>query len=143
MDRWSGAVTAFSQADGFLAIDALATAVDVGARADVTLIGAKARLPDLVVMGSHCIGLDAVLSQLAEQGIAARAIAVGSNGRRRGSRARGMRCCSGSSRRSRGLALQRASRQARPFTGARVGADAKSPRVLAGLGRSRLLRPSL
>jgi putative molybdopterin biosynthesis protein len=78
--KGSGAVTAFSQADGFLAIDALANALDAGTTADVTLIGAQERLPDLVIMGSHCVALDCVLSQLAEQGIAARSIAIGSQG---------------------------------------------------------------
>jgi putative molybdopterin biosynthesis protein len=78
--KGSGAVTAFSQADGFLAIDALASALDAGTTADVTLIGAQERLPDLVVMGSHCVALDCVLSHLAEQGIAARSIAIGSQG---------------------------------------------------------------
>jgi putative molybdopterin biosynthesis protein len=78
--KGSGAVTAFSQADGFLAIDALASALDAGTVADVTLIGAQERLPDLVIMGSHCVALDCVLSRLAGQGIAARSIAIGSQG---------------------------------------------------------------
>jgi putative molybdopterin biosynthesis protein len=78
--KGSGAVTAFSQADGFLAIDALASALDAGTTAEVTLIGAQERLPDLVIMGSHCVALDCVLSRLAEQGIAARSIAIGSQG---------------------------------------------------------------
>ncbi len=78
--KGSGAVTAFSQADGFLAIDALANALDAGTTAQVTLIGAQERLPDLVIMGSHCVALDCVLSRLAEQGIAARSIAIGSQG---------------------------------------------------------------
>jgi len=78
--KGSGAVTAFSQADGFLAIDALANALDAGTNADVPLTGAQERLPDLVIMGSHCVALDSVLSRLAEQGIAARSIAIGSQG---------------------------------------------------------------
>jgi putative molybdopterin biosynthesis protein len=78
--KGSGAVTAFSQADGFLAIDALAAALDADTTADVTLIGAQERLPDLVIMGSHCVALDSVLSQLAVEGFAARTIAVGSQG---------------------------------------------------------------
>ena len=78
--KGSGAVTAFSQADGFVAIDALATVLDAGSSVDVTLIGAQARLPDLVIMGSHCVALDVVLSRLAERGIAPRTIAVGSMG---------------------------------------------------------------
>ena len=77
--KGSGSVTAFSQADGFLAIDALASSLDAGSAAEVTLIG-KTRMPDLVITGSHCVALDAVLGRLADQGFAARTIAVGSQG---------------------------------------------------------------
>jgi putative molybdopterin biosynthesis protein len=76
--KGSGAVTSFSQADGFLAIDALASALDAGSRARVTLIGAATTLPDLVIVGSHDIALDVVLGVL--PGISARTIAVGSQG---------------------------------------------------------------
>jgi putative molybdopterin biosynthesis protein len=78
--KGSGAVTAFSQADGFLSIAALAPALDAGCDAEVTLIGEGARPPDLVIMGSHCVALDVVLSRLAERGWTARAIAIGSQG---------------------------------------------------------------
>src|SRR4051812_1878202 len=78
--KGSGSVTSFSQADGFLEIDALASALDAGVRARVTLIGQSAALPDLVVVGSHCIALDVVLGALAERGFNARTIAVGSMG---------------------------------------------------------------
>jgi putative molybdopterin biosynthesis protein len=78
--KGSGAVTAFSQADGFFAIDALASALDADTSAEVTLIGDAARAPDLVIMGSHDIALDVVVSALAERGFAARTIAVGSLG---------------------------------------------------------------
>jgi putative molybdopterin biosynthesis protein len=78
--KGSGSVTAFSQADGFLAIDALSAALDAGTRAEVTRIGRTTRSPDLVIMGSHDVALEPVLERLAEQGIAARTIAVGSMG---------------------------------------------------------------
>ena len=78
--KGSGAVTSFSQADGFVEIDALAPALDAGTRARVTLIGQAATLPDLVVMGSHDIALDAVLGAIAERGFSARTIAIGSMG---------------------------------------------------------------
>jgi len=78
--KGSGSVTSFSQADGFLEIDALASALDAGASARVTLLGPAAALPDLVIMGSHCVALDAVISALADQGFDARTIAVGSLG---------------------------------------------------------------
>src|SRR5271166_868745 len=78
--KGSGAVTAFSQADGFLAIDALATALDADTAKEVTLIGDEARAPDIVIMGSHDIALDVVVGALAERGFHARTIAVGSQG---------------------------------------------------------------
>jgi putative molybdopterin biosynthesis protein len=76
----SGSVTSFSQADGFLEIDALASSLDAGTRASVTLIGQAAAMPDLVVTGSNDIALDIVVGKLAEQGFATRTIAVGSLG---------------------------------------------------------------
>ncbi len=78
--KGSGSVTTFSEADGFVEVDALAGALDANTRATVTLLGRSARIPDLVVTGSHCVALDAVLGRLAEQGLSARRIAVGSQG---------------------------------------------------------------
>jgi putative molybdopterin biosynthesis protein len=78
--KGSGSVTSFSQADGFLEIDALATSLDADSRVPVTLIGSAAHVPDLVIMGSHDVALDVVVGVLAERGIAARTLAVGSLG---------------------------------------------------------------
>ncbi len=78
--KGSGSVTTFSEADGFVEVDALAGSLDAGTRSTVTLLGQSARIPDLVVTGSHCVALDAVLGKLAEQGFSARRIAVGSQG---------------------------------------------------------------
>jgi putative molybdopterin biosynthesis protein len=78
--KGSGAVTSFSQADGFVAIDALSAGLDAGSTKEVTLIGAAAKAPDIVIMGSHCVALDIVIRRLAEEGFAARIVAVGSMG---------------------------------------------------------------
>jgi putative molybdopterin biosynthesis protein len=78
--KGSGAVTTFSEADGFMEVEALAPALDGGTRAKVTLLVKGARVPDLVVTGSHCVALDAVLGRLAEQGFVTRRISVGSQG---------------------------------------------------------------
>ena len=58
--KGSGAVTSFSQADGFVAIDALSAGLDVGITKEVILIGVRAKAPDIVIMGSHCVALDVV-----------------------------------------------------------------------------------
>jgi len=78
--KGSGAVTSFSQADGFIEVDALAAALDAGSETDVTLIGSATRAPDLVVMGSHDVALDVVVGALNERGFSARVLAVGSLG---------------------------------------------------------------
>jgi len=78
--KGSGAVTSFSQADGFLEIDALASALDAGTSAQVTLIGSAAHAPDLVIMGSHDVALDVVVGALADRGFSARTLAIGSLG---------------------------------------------------------------
>ena len=78
--KGSGSVTSFSQADGFLEIDALATALDADSKVQVTLIDSAAHAPDLVIMGSHDVALDVVVGALAERGISARTLAVGSLG---------------------------------------------------------------
>jgi putative molybdopterin biosynthesis protein len=78
--KGSGAVTSFSQSDGFVEIDALAQALDAGTRAQVTLIGDAAQIPDLVIAGSHDVALDAVVGTLAAQNLNVRTIAIGSMG---------------------------------------------------------------
>jgi putative molybdopterin biosynthesis protein len=78
--KGSGAVTSFSQADGFIEVDALAAVLDADTLAHVTLIGDSARAPDVVIMGSHDVALDVVVGALAERGFSARTIAVGSQG---------------------------------------------------------------
>jgi putative molybdopterin biosynthesis protein len=78
--KGSGAVTSFSQADGFIEIDALAASLDADTPARVTLIGASARAPDVVIIGSHDVALDVVVGALVERGYTARSIAVGSQG---------------------------------------------------------------
>ncbi len=78
--KGSGAITSFAQADGFLRIEALADQMPAGAEAAVTLFTPHIRAPDLVVIGSHCVGLDLVTAPLARAGLLVRAIAVGSLG---------------------------------------------------------------
>ena len=78
--KGSGAITSFAQADGFLKIDALADQMPAGTAAEVTLFTPHVRVPDLVIVGSHCIGLDLVTAQLSRTGLSVRSIAVGSLG---------------------------------------------------------------
>ena len=78
--KGSGAITAFAQSDGFLKIDALADQMPAGTETEVTLFTPHVRVPDLLIVGSHCTGLDLVTAPLARAGLAVRSIAVGSLG---------------------------------------------------------------
>ena len=78
--KGSGAITSFAQADGFFRIDALADQVQAGTNAEVTLFTPHVRVPDLVIVGSHCTGLDLVTAPLARRGLVVRSIAIGSLG---------------------------------------------------------------
>jgi putative molybdopterin biosynthesis protein len=78
--KGSGAITSFAQADGFLKIDALADQMPAGSEAEVTLFTPHVRVPDLVIVGSHCTGLDLVTACLARIGLTVRSMAVGSLG---------------------------------------------------------------
>jgi putative molybdopterin biosynthesis protein len=78
--KGSGAITSFAQADGFVRIDALADQMPAGSDADVTLFTPQVRVSDLVIIGSHCTGLDLVTAPLARAGLSVRSIAVGSLG---------------------------------------------------------------
>lgn len=78
--KGSGAITSFTQADGFLKIEALADQMPAGSQTDVTLFTPHVRVPDLVIVGSHCTGLDLVTAPLAHAGLVVRSIAVGSLG---------------------------------------------------------------
>jgi len=80
VSKGSGAVTAFAQADGFVTIPALTDTVPAGTRLPVTLLGPSVSPPGLAIIGSHCIGLDAVVDRLVARGIRARVLATGSQG---------------------------------------------------------------
>ena len=77
--KGSGAVTAFSQADGFIAIGQHVESVAAGTPVEVQLIG-EAHLADLVVIGSHCVGLDVLIGRLQADGVSVKALNVGSTG---------------------------------------------------------------
>jgi putative molybdopterin biosynthesis protein len=80
MGQGSGSVTTFSRADGFATIDRHQEIVDAGTVVDVQLLGRELQLADLVVIGSHCIGLDYLLGELQRHGVRSKFLAVGSVG---------------------------------------------------------------
>ena len=78
MGKGSGSVTAFARADGFIRIPGDVEFLEAGAEVDVVPLGRALRPADLVLIGSHCVGLDAILSRVAQGGLAIKSLFVGS-----------------------------------------------------------------
>jgi putative molybdopterin biosynthesis protein len=80
MGKGSGSVTAFSNADGFITIDQHTEILDTGSTVQVQLLGRNVEPADLVIIGSHCVGLDFLVGLLQRKGIRAKSMYVGSMG---------------------------------------------------------------
>jgi len=80
MGKGSGSVTSFSRADGFVRIERNTEIVEADTPVDVTLIARGLAVADLVVIGSHCVGLDLIVGALSAEGYRVKVIAVGSQG---------------------------------------------------------------
>jgi putative molybdopterin biosynthesis protein len=80
MGKGSGSVTAFTYADGFIAIPRHTELVEAGSEVTVQLMGEQLAPADLVAIGSHCVGLDLLLGELQAQGVSTKALHVGSMG---------------------------------------------------------------
>jgi len=78
MGQGSGSVTTFSRADGFATIGRHDEILGAGAMIDVQLLGKELQLADLVVIGSHCVGLYYLLGELQRRGVRTKFLAVGS-----------------------------------------------------------------
>ena len=78
MGKGSGSVTAFGRADGFIAIPRQREYLEAGEVVDVRLLGMGVRPVDLIVTGSHCIGIDFLIGRLRERGLSAKMLLVGS-----------------------------------------------------------------
>jgi len=78
MGQGSGSVTTFSRADGFATIGRHEEILDAGAVIEIQLLGKELQLADLVVIGSHCVGLDYLLGELQRRGVRTKFLAVGS-----------------------------------------------------------------
>jgi putative molybdopterin biosynthesis protein len=78
--KGSGAVTSFSQADGFISVGQHVEGVAAGTAVEVRLIGGAQRLAELTIIGSHCVGLDILVDLLESEGIPVKLLNLGSAG---------------------------------------------------------------
>ncbi len=80
LGKGSGAVTAFSFADGFIVIEQHTEWLPAGSKVSVQLIGERQKPADLIVIGSQCVGLDYLMTRLQDRGVLVKALSVGSMG---------------------------------------------------------------
>jgi len=80
MGKGSGSVTAFSRADGFVRIGRNTEILEADTEVEVTLIGHEHAVSDLVIVGSHCVGLDLIAGALSRESLRVKVLAVGSRG---------------------------------------------------------------
>lgn len=77
--KGSGSVTTFSNADGFVRINQQEELLEAESKVTVQLISRNCKPADLVIIGSHCMGLDLIMSLLQRQGIKVQFMSEGSS----------------------------------------------------------------
>ena len=78
--KGSGSVTGFSRADGFMEIEKETEMIEAGEEMEIQLLGDAVQLPNLMIIGSHCVGMDFLLGEMRQLGYQSRFIPVGSMG---------------------------------------------------------------
>ncbi|MDP7621632.1 MAG: substrate-binding domain-containing protein, partial [SAR324 cluster bacterium] len=78
--KGSGSITGFARADGFMEIPRNTEMIEAGQDVTIQLLGEAVRPPDLMFIGSHCVGLDYLMGEMQKRGVSCRFLAVGSMG---------------------------------------------------------------
>ncbi len=78
IEKRSGAITLLAQADGYVDVPEGLARVEAGTPVEVLLFEDRSALPDVLFMGSHCLGLRLLFRELAP--LSARSVHVGSLG---------------------------------------------------------------
>jgi len=78
--KGSGSITGFARADGFMEISRNTEMVEVDEEVRIQLLGKSAHPPDLMIIGSHCVGLDYIIGEMQKRGVSCKFLAVGSMG---------------------------------------------------------------
>jgi len=78
--KGSGSITGFARADGFMEISRNTEMVEVDEEVRIQLLGKSAHPPDLMIIGSHCVGLDYLIGEMQKRGVSCKFLAVGSMG---------------------------------------------------------------
>lgn len=80
IEKGSGAVTSLLDADGYVEINENIHVVEEGESVEVRLFSEKITFPDVLIIGSHCLGIDVIVEIMSRHGYLVRSINVGSMG---------------------------------------------------------------
>lgn len=80
IEKGSGAVSGLLDADGYVEIGEDVRVLEEGERVNVRLFSDEIVFPDLLIIGSHCLGIDVITRMMADRGFTVRSINVGSAG---------------------------------------------------------------
>jgi putative molybdopterin biosynthesis protein len=80
IEKGSGAVTSLRDADGYVEIGEDTHVIEEGTEVEVRLFSPSIYFPDLLIIGSHCLGIDIIADLLGRQSFTVRSINVGSMG---------------------------------------------------------------
>ena len=80
LEKGSGAVTSLRDADGYVEIGEDVHVIEEGSEVEVRLFSPVISFPDLLIIGSHCLGIDVITGLMSRQGYTIRSINVGSMG---------------------------------------------------------------
>jgi len=78
--KGSGSITGFARADGFMEIPRNTEMIEVNEEVGIQLLGKSVHPPDLMIIGSHCVGLDYIIGEMQKRGVSCKFLAVGSMG---------------------------------------------------------------
>ena len=80
IEKGSGAVTSLRDADGYVEIGDDVHVIEEGTEVEVRLFSPSIDFPDLLIIGSHCLGIDVIADLMGQRGFTVRSINVGSMG---------------------------------------------------------------
>jgi len=78
IDKDSGSTSALAYGDGYIQIEENQEMIEKGKKVKINLLSENYQLADLIIIGSHCVGIDMLISILKEYGISSKIISVGS-----------------------------------------------------------------
>lgn len=80
VEKGSGAISQLLDADGYVEVGEATQIIQEGDQVQVRLFSEEIAFPDLLIIGSHCLGVDVITTMMSDMGFTVRSVNVGSMG---------------------------------------------------------------